>query len=90
MISESKTIDVFVTLLKQVLSAKIGGRINVVRTVEEVHERVPKELLPKDYGGDGQTLEEVHGMLTYFIEKQIKPSVPAVNGRSLTVVAHSQ
>ncbi|KAJ8711051.1 hypothetical protein PYW07_008293 [Mythimna separata] len=60
-ISESKTVDVFITLLKQVLSQKVGERIKVVKTVEALHEHVDKDSLPKDYGGSGdKTLKELN------------------------------
>ncbi|KAJ8712718.1 hypothetical protein PYW08_008022 [Mythimna loreyi] len=60
-ISESKTVDVFVTVLKQVLSKKVSERIKVVKTVEALHEFVDKENLPKDYGGGvNKTLKEIN------------------------------
>ncbi|XP_047033352.1 alpha-tocopherol transfer protein-like, partial [Helicoverpa zea] len=58
-VSTSKAIDAFVTLLKQVVSHKVSDRIYVLKTVEAIHEFVPKEVLPKDYGGDQMTLKEV-------------------------------
>uniref|UniRef100_A0A2A4JNW0 CRAL-TRIO domain-containing protein n=1 Tax=Heliothis virescens TaxID=7102 RepID=A0A2A4JNW0_HELVI len=58
-VATSKTIDVFVTLLKQVVSHKVADRIYVLKTVEAIHEHVAKEVLPKDYGGDQMTLKEV-------------------------------
>nr|XP_021196943.2 uncharacterized protein LOC110381072 [Helicoverpa armigera] len=57
-VSTSKAIDAFVTLLKQVVSHKVSDRIYVLKTVEAIHEYVPKEFLPKDYGGDQMTLKE--------------------------------
>uniref|UniRef100_A0A2A4JNK7 CRAL-TRIO domain-containing protein n=1 Tax=Heliothis virescens TaxID=7102 RepID=A0A2A4JNK7_HELVI len=59
-VSTSKAIDVFVTLLKQVVSHKVADRIYVLKTVEAIHEHVAKEVLPKDYGGDQMTLKEVN------------------------------
>uniref|UniRef100_A0A2H1X0M8 SFRICE_038037 n=1 Tax=Spodoptera frugiperda TaxID=7108 RepID=A0A2H1X0M8_SPOFR len=60
-ISASKTVEVFTTLLKQLLSNKLAGRINVLKTVEELYEYVPKEMLPKDYGGNEATMIELYG-----------------------------
>ncbi|PZC72916.1 hypothetical protein B5X24_HaOG210351 [Helicoverpa armigera] len=57
-VSTSKAIDAFVTLLKQVVSHKVSDRIYVLKTVEAIHEFVPREALPKDYGGDQMTLKE--------------------------------
>ncbi|KAF9796264.1 hypothetical protein SFRURICE_010537 [Spodoptera frugiperda] len=59
-ISASKTVEVFTTLLKQLLSNKLAGRINVLKTVEELYEYVPKEMLPKDYGGNEATMIELY------------------------------
>ncbi|XP_075983988.1 retinaldehyde-binding protein 1-like [Anticarsia gemmatalis] len=59
-ISSSKMIDTFVSLLKQVISAKIANRINVHATVEALHEHVPKDILPQEYGGNEKPLREVH------------------------------
>ncbi|XP_063896551.1 alpha-tocopherol transfer protein-like [Helicoverpa armigera] len=59
-VSTSKAIDAFVTLLKQVVSHKVSDRIYVLKTVEAIHEHVPKEVLPKDYGGDQMTLKETN------------------------------
>ncbi|CAH1640960.1 unnamed protein product [Spodoptera littoralis] len=59
-ISESKTVEVLTSLLKQVLSNKLAGRINVMKTVEELYKYVPKDMLPKDYGGTEVTMKEMH------------------------------
>ncbi|XP_026314288.1 alpha-tocopherol transfer protein-like [Hyposmocoma kahamanoa] len=60
LLSTSKLIDAIIAIFKQVLSAKLGNRIYVTKTVEEFHERVPKEILPKDYGGNEKNLAELH------------------------------
>ncbi|XP_046964465.1 uncharacterized protein LOC124533294 [Vanessa cardui] len=51
-ISESKVVISFVAILKQILSAKVANRINVLKSVEKIHEYIPKEILPRDYGGE--------------------------------------
>ncbi|KAH9637001.1 hypothetical protein HF086_016283 [Spodoptera exigua] len=59
-ISSSKTVEVLTSLLKQLLSKKIAGRINVVKTLEELYEYVPKDMMPKDYGGNEVTIMEMY------------------------------
>lgn len=60
-LSSSKVIDVLVSITKQALSAKLGNRIRVLKTLEAVHEHIPKEILPKDYGGNEKSLAEMQG-----------------------------
>ncbi|KAJ2937968.1 hypothetical protein O0L34_g14250 [Tuta absoluta] len=59
-LTSSKLIDVLVTAFKQVLNAKIGQRIQVHKDLNSLHEHVPRELLPKDYGGEEKDLKELH------------------------------
>ncbi|XP_047999275.1 uncharacterized protein LOC125236497 [Leguminivora glycinivorella] len=59
-ISTSKMIDAFVKILKQIVSDKIAQRINVFKTVTSLHEFLPKELLPEDFGGDQKSLCELY------------------------------
>ncbi|XP_023953110.1 alpha-tocopherol transfer protein-like [Bicyclus anynana] len=56
-ISKSGLVDGLVTLLKQVVSAKVGDRINVHKTFEELHKFIPKAILPKDYGGEERSMK---------------------------------
>nr|XP_034827836.1 alpha-tocopherol transfer protein-like [Maniola hyperantus] len=56
-ISESKFVDGFVMLLKQAVSAKIAGRIHVHKSVKDLHEFIPKAILPEDYGGEERSLK---------------------------------
>ncbi|XP_063628795.1 uncharacterized protein LOC134800227 isoform X1 [Cydia splendana] len=55
-LSNSSIIGTFVDVLKQLVSAKIGQRICVCKTMEELYERVPKHLLPEDYGGEQKSV----------------------------------
>ncbi|KOB69776.1 Alpha-tocopherol transfer protein-like protein [Operophtera brumata] len=52
----SKTVEVFVKILKQMFSTKIGNRIYVHMTLESLHEHVPKECLPEELGGYDKSL----------------------------------
>lgn len=48
------------SLLKPFLPEKIYKRITVHNTNEDLHEKVPKKYLPLDYGGDGESLEDLN------------------------------
>ncbi|XP_026489035.2 uncharacterized protein LOC113395614 [Vanessa tameamea] len=58
-ICASKVISTFVSILKQVLSSKVADRINVHKNIEEIHKHIPKEILPKDFGGDERSLKDL-------------------------------
>nr|ATY51911.1 CTD22 [Heliconius melpomene] len=58
-ISPSKLIESLVTIMKQVLSPKVAGRINVHKSVEELRKVVPKSVLPKDYEGEEKSIQEL-------------------------------
>ncbi|XP_045770140.1 alpha-tocopherol transfer protein-like [Maniola jurtina] len=57
-ITQSKAIDTLITLFKQVLSAKVAERIQVHFSVDDLQEYIPKEILPRDYGGQAKSLSE--------------------------------
>ncbi|XP_026314173.1 alpha-tocopherol transfer protein-like [Hyposmocoma kahamanoa] len=59
-LSSSKFIDTGISVFKQVLSAKLGDRIHAINTLEKFYEHVPKEIMPKDYGGNEKSLAELH------------------------------
>ncbi|XP_026728105.1 alpha-tocopherol transfer protein-like [Trichoplusia ni] len=45
-------VDKLVFLLKQALREKVANRVHVHSTYEDLHKHIPREMLPKDYGGD--------------------------------------
>ncbi|KOB69774.1 putative CRAL/TRIO domain-containing protein [Operophtera brumata] len=59
-ITPSMAITAFVSVLKQVLSEKLGGRIHSHKTIETVYEYVPKNILPAEYGGELQSLKKLN------------------------------
>ncbi|KAL4712362.1 hypothetical protein ACJJTC_001523 [Scirpophaga incertulas] len=59
-ISSSKVIHAFVTILKQMLSEKLRDRIHIHSSVESVKELVDRKILPVEYGGLGPTRKELH------------------------------
>ncbi|KAH9636995.1 hypothetical protein HF086_016277 [Spodoptera exigua] len=50
-ITESKAVEILVSTVKQLISEKLGKRIQVHKNLEELYEVVPKDLLPEEYGG---------------------------------------
>ncbi|CAH0595082.1 unnamed protein product [Chrysodeixis includens] len=60
LLTDSKTIELFVKTLKQLLNKKIGERVNVHPTYEDLHSIIPKEILPIEYGGTERSIKELH------------------------------
>ncbi|KAJ0173130.1 hypothetical protein K1T71_011306 [Dendrolimus kikuchii] len=58
LISPSTAIDLLATFLKSLLKKKVADRFHVHKSMEELHQFVPKELLPADFGGDQKPLKE--------------------------------
>ncbi|CAH2093980.1 unnamed protein product [Euphydryas editha] len=57
-ITPSKAIDTLVTMFKQVLSPKLSQRIHVHKNLDTLYEYVPKEICPKDFGGNEKSIKE--------------------------------
>ncbi|KAJ0173145.1 hypothetical protein K1T71_011321 [Dendrolimus kikuchii] len=55
-LTESTTVNVVVSLFKQLLSKKVGERVYVHKTLDSLHENVPREILPSDLGGDESSI----------------------------------
>ncbi|KAJ8712714.1 hypothetical protein PYW08_008018 [Mythimna loreyi] len=60
MLTESKLVDMLVKTLRQLLSEKIGNRVHVQPTLEDLHKVVPKEALPVEFGGNERSVEILH------------------------------
>ncbi|KAI8442109.1 hypothetical protein MSG28_005735 [Choristoneura fumiferana] len=63
-------VDKFVFLLKQGMKQKVAERIHVHSTYEDLHEQVPKEILPKDYGGDAPSVEKLDAAWTDLLSSE--------------------
>ncbi|CAG5047386.1 unnamed protein product [Parnassius apollo] len=59
-ITPSKTVEAFVAILKQVLSAKVGQRIQIHKDLESLHKVVQKDVLPVELGGNERSIVELH------------------------------
>ena len=69
LLSESRAVDAIVSLFKQVFSAKLAARIVVHKTIVTFYEYVPKELLPREYGGNEKSIIELHGKVFFLCMK---------------------
>ncbi|XP_068623776.1 alpha-tocopherol transfer protein-like [Battus philenor] len=45
-------VDKLVFILKQALREKVASRVHVHSSYEDLYKHIPKEILPRDYGGD--------------------------------------
>ncbi|KOB67462.1 putative CRAL/TRIO domain-containing protein [Operophtera brumata] len=82
--------EVFVKILKQMFSTKIGNRIYVHMTLESLHEHVPKECLPEEFGGYDKSLVTLNDEFTDELSKKenieyVKEMAKAVVDESLRV-----
>ncbi|CAH1640964.1 unnamed protein product [Spodoptera littoralis] len=56
-LTESKAIELIINTVKQFISEKVGNRMYVQRTLEDLHKDVPKNILPVEYGGTEKSLD---------------------------------
>lgn len=56
-------LETLVYIVKQILPEKLQKRIFVYSGYKSIYNHIPRELLPKDYGGDDLSLEEMTGKL---------------------------
>ncbi|XP_038216350.1 uncharacterized protein LOC119835530 [Zerene cesonia] len=59
-VSTSKLIDAFVTILKQILKPKIVERIKLHKSWDELHDILGKEVIPNDFGGYEKSVKDIH------------------------------
>ncbi|KAL3278390.1 hypothetical protein HHI36_013718 [Cryptolaemus montrouzieri] len=64
-------IDALVSVVRAVMNPKVANRIHIHKSYDTLSEYIPKELLPRDYGGDEKSLDELNEMLkTEFLENK--------------------
>ncbi|KAH9637002.1 hypothetical protein HF086_016284 [Spodoptera exigua] len=54
-------IDKLIFILKQALREKVANRVHVHSSYEDLQKHIPREILPKDYGGDDQSVAKLSG-----------------------------
>ncbi|KAJ8712719.1 hypothetical protein PYW08_008023 [Mythimna loreyi] len=52
-------VDKLIFVLKQALREKVANRVHVHNSYEDLHKYIPKEILPKDYGGDEPSISKL-------------------------------
>ncbi|KAG7303408.1 hypothetical protein JYU34_011923 [Plutella xylostella] len=52
-------VDKVVFLLKSALKEKVASRLHVHSTYADLHKHIPKEILPRDYDGDEQSVSKL-------------------------------
>ncbi|XP_023947363.2 uncharacterized protein LOC112052493 [Bicyclus anynana] len=60
LLSGSKALDAMVAIFKQVLSAKVAGRLYTHKSIDEVANIIDKDIIPVEYGGKEKPLIELH------------------------------
>lgn len=63
------SIDQIIRITKAFLPRKIFGRINSHKSFEELHEHVPREYLPSDFGGSQKSINELYDEWCEHIEE---------------------
>jgi hypothetical protein len=56
-------------LIKPFLNKEVLESLKIHTTLESLHECIPKELLPTEYGGDDFSLEELHPQIKAWLEE---------------------
>ncbi|CAK1590223.1 unnamed protein product [Parnassius mnemosyne] len=59
-LTPSKTVETLVSLFKQILSAKVGQRIQIHKDLESLHKVVQKDVLPEELGGSERSIAKLH------------------------------
>lgn len=62
MVNYPSYIDTLMSIGKALLKPKILARLHLHNTSQELHEYLPRDILPKDYGGDELSLQELNDL----------------------------
>ncbi|XP_041972180.1 uncharacterized protein LOC121728132 [Aricia agestis] len=68
--TKSKVVETLLSIVKTFLKPKIIQRIQVIKSHEELHEFVPREMLPEDYGGKEPSLNETQDLWTRVLSSE--------------------
>ncbi|KAF9823328.1 hypothetical protein SFRURICE_020749 [Spodoptera frugiperda] len=69
-VTESKAIELIINTVKQFISEKVGNRMYVQRTLEDLHKVVPKHILPVEYGGTEKSVEILQEEMVQELSKE--------------------
>ncbi|GLV36745.1 uncharacterized protein CBL_02420 [Carabus blaptoides fortunei] len=71
-----------ITIFNAVMPPKLAKRIYVHKNLDELHKVIPKEVLPKDYGGDGTSMEIMIDKWNMFVRSKNSWLTELANRRS--------
>lgn len=61
-VNVSPLVDTIINFVRPFLKEKIRQRIHFHSNLESLYKFVPQKMLPKEYGGDAGTVEELTGV----------------------------
>ncbi|CAK1590056.1 unnamed protein product [Parnassius mnemosyne] len=59
-ITPSTTVEVLVALFKQIVSAKLGQRIQIHKDLDSLHKVVQRDVFPEELGGNERSIVKLH------------------------------
>lgn len=65
-VNVSPLVDTIVQFVKPFIKEKIRNRIHLHSSFDSLHQMIPKDILPEEYGGTAGKLQEFHGELCHF------------------------
>lgn len=66
-VNVSPLVDTILNFVKPFLKEKIRNRIFMHSTMETLYERIPKDILPEEYGGNAGPIQKIHGTKLIYI-----------------------
>lgn len=66
-VNVSPIVDTIINFVRPFLKEKIRQRIHFHSTLDSLYKFVPQKMLPKEYGGEAGTVEELTGKFAHFI-----------------------
>ncbi|XP_041972179.1 uncharacterized protein LOC121728131 isoform X2 [Aricia agestis] len=61
-LTASKLVCTLMTLMKSAVKQKVASRMEVVKSCEELHKHLPREILPMDYGGKEESIRDIQDL----------------------------
>ncbi|KAG5894735.1 hypothetical protein JTB14_006154 [Gonioctena quinquepunctata] len=68
-VNQAPILDKVLALVKMVLPSKIQNKVKMHANFESLHQYIPKEYLPSNYGGTESSIEELQRKWSVVIEK---------------------
>ncbi|KAH9637786.1 hypothetical protein HF086_007815 [Spodoptera exigua] len=69
-VTESKAVELIINTVKQFISEKVGNRMSVQRTLEDLQKVIPKHILPVEYGGTEKSVEVLQDEMVEELSKE--------------------